>query len=54
MYDIEFAVYKKMYLKMFNGVSDVIESTTDLNTKRKLIKLQQEAEEIYMDFGNAD
>ena len=47
--------YKKPYLILWNGVTDAIEALEKQNygyAKEILIKVQQEAEETYIDFNN--
>lgn len=42
-------IYKKMYLKLFNAVSDVIKLLPENSAAAKLlIKAQQECEEMFM------
>ena len=45
---MENELYKKMYLRFFNRVTDAIEICQDEHTKKLLIKAQQEAEEMYI------
>ena len=42
-------LYKEMYYKLFNLVSDVIVVCDDERAKNKLIAAQQITEEMYMD-----
>ena len=44
----ELKLYKKMYHRVFNAITDVIEKTDDELAKHILIKAQQDAEEIYI------
>ena len=39
-------LYKKMYLHLFNAVTDTLEENNIEEIKRSLIKAQQETEEI--------
>ena len=41
-------LYKKMYLHLFNAVTDTLEENNIEEIKRTLIKAQQETEEIYI------
>lgn len=45
---IEAELYKRMYYKLFNLVSDVIVVCDDERAKNKLIVAQQITEEMYM------
>lgn len=45
---MENELYKKMYFKLFNKVTDAIEVCKDDNVKAILIKAQQETEEMYI------
>ena len=46
---MENELYKKMYLRLFNKVTDAIEICKDPRVRDILIKAQQETEEMYMD-----
>ena len=41
-------LYKKMYCRLFNRVTDIIETCNNEEIKNLLIKAQQETEEIYI------
>ncbi len=41
-------IYKKMYLRFFNRITDAIEACQDEYTKKLLIEAQQETEEMYI------
>lgn len=47
-------MYKKMYLKLFNAITDALEET-DINKMRNiLMNAQLETEEIYISYGEDD
>ena len=45
---MENEIYKKMYLRLFNRVTDTIEVCKDEYAKKLLIETQQETEEMYI------
>ena len=47
-------LYKKMYLHLFNAVTDTLEENNIEEIKRTLIKAQQETEEIYISSSEED
>jgi hypothetical protein len=50
--DDECKLYKKMYLRLFNAVTDALEET-DVNIKDSILrKAQQVCEEIYINNDN--
>lgn len=50
--DDESELYKKMYLRLFNAVTDALEET-DVNIKDGILrKAQQDCEEIYINNDN--
>ncbi|MBQ8184070.1 MAG: hypothetical protein IJ025_09270 [Clostridia bacterium] len=48
---MENELYKKMYFRLFNKVTDAIEICEDESVKDILIKAQQETEEMYMSYN---
>lgn len=53
MYDEEHMIYKKMYLKLFNIVTDAVDIIKEnpLKAKELLENAQRECEEIYIANG---
>ena len=47
-------MYQKMYYRLFNAVTDVLEENDIEIIKRLLIKAQQETEEIYISWGKKE
>ncbi len=47
-------LYKKMYYRLFNLVSDVIVVCDDERAKNKLIAAQETTEEMYMNGVNSE
>ena len=45
---MENELYKKMYSRLFNRVTDTIEVCNDEYAKKLLIEAQQETEEMYI------
>ena len=44
-------MYKEMYLVLFHAIQDALEEFLSEPAREILIRAQQEAEEIYMEFG---
>jgi len=48
------SIYKGMYLKLFNAVTDAIEELKDNEVRNLLCKAQADCEEMYMSFCEED
>lgn len=47
-------VYKKMYCYLFNTITDILRTDVDDFTREKLIKAQQNTEEMFMSYGTVE
>ena len=43
-------IYKRMYCRLFNRITDVLKTDVDDITRKKLILAQQETEEMFMSY----